>query len=826
VSEPEPPDGGGGGGGSLAARLRSLVAALDAAAHRDRTPTPNGETAGATADADAGAEAPTAPDEPPPVDAAIEAPAAADELPSVDAPTEAPSEADELSPVGAPNEPPPVDATTEAPSAADELPPVDATTGAPSEADEPPPVDAATEAPPAADELPPVDAAIEAPPAPDELPPVDAATEAPAAGDELSPVDAAVAVPPAADEVPPVDAATDAPTAETGPAPVDAPAEVDERPPADAVAEAPSPEPDLAEAEAAVESAPDAGEPEPVAVEAPAVESPSEAGGAAPVDAAAGARPAVPQPDLPPVETAGEAPVEAGDPEPAQPGVAAAEPEPGEAVVAAAPQAGEREPVGIPAETPEHPTDPTAGDAVQPALFDAAPVATVAPPPEPEPVLAPAAPPQPALFDAPPPPIPAPAPAALSTGERARRRKRQRRRKRLRTVAFLLTLVVLIAAIPVLAVWGVRTISESNEGRVIEPETDASAPGFEAVVDPTPTLLLAHEDADGGLAGLTILALGLDDEGGDVLFVPTGTMVEIPSFGLDRLSVAFDRGGLDLVRQSSENLLGISFTEAVRIDPARWEELVAPVAPIQVVNPDPIEVVDDDGRVDVAFPAGTIDVTADQVSELLSLESVDETQLARLVRHQAFWEAWLDAVAASPSADAVPGEVSTGLGRFVRGLSEGDVVYETLRVETISASISDGEEAYQADRDAVAAQMSEILPFAAAPEGGDRARVRILNGTGEPGLAQSVTSVLVPAGAEITVVGNADTFDYDTTQVVFYDQAEEAVAERLRDALGVGEVVFSRVPNDAVDVTVVVGSDFEPPAAEDGADEAGSDSTG
>ena len=752
MSEPEPPDGGGGGGGSLAARLRSLVAALDAAAHRDRTPTPNGETAGATADIEAGAEAPTAADEPPPVDATTEAPPAAEELPSVDA---------------------------------------------------------ATEAPPAAEELPSVDAAIEAPPAAEELRSVDAATEAPAA----------------ADEVPPVDAATDGPTAEAGPAPVDAPAEVGQRPPADAVAEAPSPESDLAEAEAAVESAPDAGEPEPVAVEAPAVDSPSEAGGAAPVDAAAGAGPAVPQPDLPPVQTAGEAPVEAGDPEPAQPGVAA-EPEPGEAVVAAAPQAGEREPVGIPVGTPEHPTDPTAGDAVQPALFDAAPVATVAPPPEPEPVLAPAAPPQPALFDAPPPPIPAPGPAALSTGERARRRKRQRRRKRLRTVAFLLTLVVLIAAIPVLAVWGVRTISESNEGRVIEPETDASAPGFEAVVDPTPTLLLAHEDADGGLAGLTILALGLDDEGGDVLFVPTGTMVEIPSFGLDRLSVAFDRGGLDLVRQSSENLLGISFTEAVRIDPARWEELVAPVAPIQVVNPDPIEVVDDDGRVDVAFPAGTIDVTADQVSELLSLESVDETQLARLVRHQAFWEAWLDAVAASPSADAVPGEVSTGLGRFVRGLSEGDVVYETLRVETISASISDGEEAYQADRDAVAAQMSEILPFAAAPEGGDRARVRILNGTGEPGLAQSVTSVLVPAGAEITVVGNADTFDYDTTLVVFYDQAEEAVAERLRDALGVGEVVFSRVPNDAVDVTVVVGSDFEPPAAEDGADEAGSDSTG
>lgn len=391
---------------------------------------------------------------------------------------------------------------------------------------------------------------------------------------------------------------------------------------------------------------------------------------------------------------------------------------------------------------------------------------------------------------------------------------------------FAVTLVALVVAVPVLIYLGVRTISDSNQGRVIEPETDASAPGFEAVVEPTPTLLLAHEDADGSLAGLTVLGLGLDDEGGDVLFIPVATLADIPSLGVDSFGAAFDRGGIDLLRESSEGLLGIRFTDAVRVDPARWEELVAPVAPLEVVIPDAIEVVGDDGTVTVAFPAGTVEVTADQVSALLALQSVGETELARLVRHQAFWEAWLAAVGRSTSPDAVPGEVSTGLGRFVRGLSEGDVVYETLQVATVDAAATEGGEAYQADRDAVASQISALLPFAAAPEGGERASVRILNGTADPGLAQAVTQVLVPAGAEITVIGNADRFDYERTQVVFYDQAHEAVAERLQAALGVGEVVFSRVPNDAVDVTVVVGGDFQPPAADDGADEAGSDSTG
>jgi hypothetical protein len=47
--------------------------------------------------------------------------------------------------------------------------------------------------------------------------------------------------------------------------------------------------------------------------------------------------------------------------------------------------------------------------------------------------------------------------------------------------------------------------------------------------------------------------------------------------------------------------------------------------------------------------------------------------------------------------------------------------------------------------------------------------------------------------------------------VVFYDRKDQAMAERVRDALGVGRVVLSRVPLGIVDVTVVVGRDFEPP---------------
>jgi hypothetical protein len=72
----------------------------------------------------------------------------------------------------------------------------------------------------------------------------------------------------------------------------------------------------------------------------------------------------------------------------------------------------------------------------------------------------------------------------------------------------------------------------------------------------------------------------------------------------------------------------------------------------------------------------------------------------------------------------------------------------------------------------------------------------------------SAAIVLAAAGAQVDVVGNARAFGTPTTQFVYYDPAMEADARRLRDALGVGEVVQSEQTNSATDLTVVLGDDY------------------
>ena len=91
---------------------------------------------------------------------------------------------------------------------------------------------------------------------------------------------------------------------------------------------------------------------------------------------------------------------------------------------------------------------------------------------------------------------------------------------------------------------------------------------------------------------------------------------------------------------------------------------------------------------------------------------------------------------------------------------------------------------------------------------GSRVRVRLLDGVRVDQLWALAASKLVPLGSQITIVGNADKFDYDTTQVVYYDDSMAQAAAKLQSGLGVGTTVKNDIPFDAADLTIIIGRDF------------------
>jgi hypothetical protein len=373
------------------------------------------------------------------------------------------------------------------------------------------------------------------------------------------------------------------------------------------------------------------------------------------------------------------------------------------------------------------------------------------------------------------------------------------------SIASAVVLVALFAAGTALAYAGTRIIRSSTVGEVVEPVDDPAAPGYEAFVEPTPTLAVLH-DSGGSLDAITVLALSNADEGGGgVVIVPTRVVDDLPLFGVAPLETAYDLGSTPQVQgEIIGDLLGIGIDEVVVVDAARWEGLVEPVALLVLRNPTDLEV---DGE--VVFPAGEIELAASEVAPYLEVRSEEESELARLFRHQLVWRAWIEAVAEAGTPDAVPGELESGLGSFVRRLAEGEVEITTLPVERSAAPAEGDEPTYVPDVPAIEALVADLVPFPRSPRPGERARVRVLSGTEDVQASRRVAGLLPPVGTEVVIVGNATSLDQETTTIAYVGPEHRETAEEIRDVLGVGEVLVDPRPSDVVDITVTLGADHD-----------------
>lgn len=364
-------------------------------------------------------------------------------------------------------------------------------------------------------------------------------------------------------------------------------------------------------------------------------------------------------------------------------------------------------------------------------------------------------------------------------------------------------LVVLMVSGAGLAYAGSRIVRDSTEGRVVAPVADPTAPGFEALVDPTPTMVVLH-DVDGTLDAVTVLTLpDPEGSGGGVVMVPTRTIFDMPLYEVNPIELAYDLGSADFATDVVGQLLGTGIAETVVVDAGRWAELVAPVAPIALDNTDPL--VTDDGT---RFPAGEIELAADQVGSYLETRIEGESDLARLFRHQTFWSAWLAEIAADGTPSAVPGEVDSGIGRFVRTIASGQAVVETVPVQPATPGRYGDEPAFFPEFAEMKQLVDRVVPFPVAAVPGARPRVRVINGTTDTSAASEVARLITPAGVQVTLVGNAPSFGLATTNISYAGAELVDEAEAIRSIIGVGEVVLETRPSDVADITVTLGADY------------------
>ena len=419
-------------------------------------------------------------------------------------------------------------------------------------------------------------------------------------------------------------------------------------------------------------------------------------------------------------------------------------------------------------------------------------------------------------------PVAAPEPPSVEVAPVVRRRgreqrqRRDRQRRRRATVWMAVFSVASVALMSALALVGYRASLKITGGT--STVTDPEAPGYVAEVQPTPVDLVALTTDDGELAGVVVVTAGNGGKGGAVVPLPAELVIPATEgSGDDSLAVAFAAGGLEELRRRLGAAVGFGFTSASELSAAEFEQLVGLVGPITVENLDNLvparnRLTEGDtapeGLDEVRYPSGSLTLQPDEVVEYLAFRGDGEPVANQALRHQAVWRAVLDGLA---GRDADELEIAGSGAEFVGLLPDllaGPVLHETLPIvergvpgTLFKVSVPDPAQ--------LPGFTARLIPAPTAAFPGQRARVRILNGTTDRNATALVAPKVVASGGLIASVGNAASFDEPATRVVHMAPEARATAEAIAAALGV--TATAATTSDAgVDVEVVIGRDRAP----------------
>lgn len=317
--------------------------------------------------------------------------------------------------------------------------------------------------------------------------------------------------------------------------------------------------------------------------------------------------------------------------------------------------------------------------------------------------------------------------------------------------------------------------------------------------------LAVIESVPGQPSSVVIVVPERDRSGGDVIFVPLGTMAEVASFGLRPLREIPSLGNEGLLTDTIANMVGLNFDRIEIVTSDALTDIATALGALSVDLPTSVEIprtqLERSGNRPsvLRIGPGATEVNPSDLAVLFG-GVPGESELDRIVRHQAIWEAVLARVASRPLEGSDP----AGFTSAVTALGAGETTFHVLPVESISGGTDGSDELFRFRR----TETTQLLTQLGGPDATSTITVQLLNGTGTPGLAQSVAPLLTPAGARVSLTGNASRFDHEATLVAYADPEDRAAAEAVRDALGVGEVARSRGATRLVDIMVIMGRDL------------------
>ncbi|MGI8576255.1 MAG: LCP family protein [Egibacteraceae bacterium] len=356
-------------------------------------------------------------------------------------------------------------------------------------------------------------------------------------------------------------------------------------------------------------------------------------------------------------------------------------------------------------------------------------------------------------------------------------------------------------------------------------ETEQAVPDVTVPVDQS-TLLLATTARGGGPANtLTLFSSGGDETPESVLFIPPGTLTEVPGVGLQTMASALQFGGAPLLQSSVEGALGIGIDQVAVVGPEELAAFFDRSGGLTVDVDQQLIKRRANGSARVRFEAGSQPMDGAKLADYWTFTEVDGEDLALFVRQQDLMETLLEALAFDEAlrgrmlADGAPalglttesGWTEALFSALASAAEAGRLEFDITPVEPFGGVDGRGNPTFLlAEEELETFVATYLAPSVPESAKNGPVRVQVLNGVGTPGLAEAVDQALRGGGFRVVQTENANSFDYAETRILVYDERESTLerADRVRELLGTGSIQVSRQPQSMVDMSIVVGSDF------------------
>lgn len=324
-----------------------------------------------------------------------------------------------------------------------------------------------------------------------------------------------------------------------------------------------------------------------------------------------------------------------------------------------------------------------------------------------------------------------------------------------------------------------------------------------------------NKDARGLTDTIILVSVNLSTKYVAALSVPRDTRVDLDGYGgIQKINAAHVNGGPALTRIAVEGVTGIRPDYYIKTNTDGFKKCVDILGGVVIDVEKNMHYDDNWGNLHIHLKKGRQLLDGEKAMGYVRFRHDAMGDITRIERQQKFLKALAKKALAPENLPKLPLVVKELLKNVETDMSPRDVVYlarfaSRINVDEVKTATLPGVPqniggiSYWIADTEQTAQLVQDLFFPKPP----MPTVQVLNGSGVAGAAQSAAAILESQGYKITMVGNADSFDYPYSQVIRHKSTVTDV-DRIAGLVNCSTVKEQFDASAKADVTVIVGKDF------------------